>query len=196
MGDGGREQPVDLTFRGGERLRLGPDWEVQIVYLPGHSRGHLGVWDLKNRALYAGDALHGAVYLGLDGKPAMCPTYLHVQPYLNTARFIESLPVTTYSGCHWPVMRGEEIRTFCDESRQFVELTERLILQTFAGQRWADAHGVVLRTRSATGRLAQGRHHTFCFAMAGHLEDLTSRGLIREHGGKFRTVTPRVTHDD
>jgi glyoxylase-like metal-dependent hydrolase (beta-lactamase superfamily II) len=109
-----------VTFVGGEHIRLGDDWEVEIVALPGHAKGHLGVLDAKNQALYGGDAIHGSVYLGFDGTPRLCPTYADLDDYLNTIRFIEHLPITTYVGCHWNVKHDSEIKDFCAESREFV----------------------------------------------------------------------------
>ena len=41
----GKPQPIASTFVGGEHIRLAPDWEVEIVALPGHARGHLGILD-------------------------------------------------------------------------------------------------------------------------------------------------------
>jgi glyoxylase-like metal-dependent hydrolase (beta-lactamase superfamily II) len=123
----GTRQPIDVTFVGGEHIRLSDDWEVEIVALPGHAKGHLGVLDAKNQALYGGDAIHGSVYLGLDGTPRLCPTYADVDDYLNTIRFIEHLPITTYVGCHWNVKRDGAIKDFCAESREFVLRADHLL---------------------------------------------------------------------
>src|SRR5829696_9779126 len=52
----GGDCPVDVGLRGGETLRLGPDWRVEILNLPGHTPGHLGIWDAKNDAAIIIDA--------------------------------------------------------------------------------------------------------------------------------------------
>src|SRR5215218_9997083 len=52
----GGDSPVDVGLRGGETLRLGPDWRVEILNLPGHTPGHLGIWDAKNDAAIIIDA--------------------------------------------------------------------------------------------------------------------------------------------
>ena len=76
---------MDVGWSGGELLELGPDWTVRILHVPGHSVGHLAVYDERSGALFGGDCLQGSVYLGLDGTPKLCPTYTHVDDYLATA---------------------------------------------------------------------------------------------------------------
>lgn len=41
----GGDSPVDTGLRGGETLRLGPQWRIEVLHLPGHTPGHLGIWD-------------------------------------------------------------------------------------------------------------------------------------------------------
>jgi glyoxylase-like metal-dependent hydrolase (beta-lactamase superfamily II) len=179
LNDSGRPQSVDLTFGGGERLRLAPGWELEVLRLPGHSHGHLGILDRRNRVLYGGDAIHGASYVSVTGQPALCPTYLHVQPYLSTIRFIEHLDIDTYVGCHWPLHRGQAIAEFCRESRQFVEAAERLVLQQL---RATDSSlNELCETLSAQlGAWPQAVGWELAYALNGHLEDLQARGLIDE----------------
>ncbi len=182
----GVAQAMDVLYTGGETISLSPDWSVQILKLPGHSRGHLAVWDEKHQALFAGDAIHGDIYLSLDGKPALCPTYLYVRPYLQTIRQIEQLQPQLYSGCHWPVYRGDEITDFCRRSRRFVELAEAGIIEAVK----ASTNGVTLTqlcfaVGPTLGNWPQAVNHELCYAFNGHLEDLVERGLLREETDSF-----------
>ncbi|MFG2646065.1 MBL fold metallo-hydrolase [Streptomyces sp. NPDC048370] len=64
---------VDLALDDGQLLRLGDtDWEV--VRTPGHTPGHVALWQPKERLLVVGDALSdydtGWVNLALDGLDA------------------------------------------------------------------------------------------------------------------------------
>jgi glyoxylase-like metal-dependent hydrolase (beta-lactamase superfamily II) len=121
-------QDVTWTFVGGETMRLGPNRILEIWHLPGHSHGHLGVYDRKHGVLYYGDAIQGAGYRSLHGSWSLCPTYLYVNAYLQTIRTIENSGAQMIIGCHWPVLRDREsIRQFCSESRDFVTQAERLI---------------------------------------------------------------------
>jgi glyoxylase-like metal-dependent hydrolase (beta-lactamase superfamily II) len=118
---------VDVGWSGGELLELGPDWTVRILHVPGHSAGHVAVYDERSRALFAGDCLQGAVYLGLDGTPKLCPTYTHVDDYLETASQVESLAPRELHGCHWPAARGAEVAAFVAETRDYVEHLDGLV---------------------------------------------------------------------
>ena len=52
----GGDAPVDVGLHGGETLRLGPDWRVEVLALPGHTPGHLGLWDPRSGAAIIIDA--------------------------------------------------------------------------------------------------------------------------------------------
>lgn len=180
----GAPQPVDGVFTGGETIRLGPDRELEILHLPGHSRGHLGVFDRKHGILFGGDAIHGAVYLDTAGKPALCPTYLQVPDYLRTIEKIRAFAPAAYVGCHWPVKRGAEVAEFCDESRDFVLKAEALILAELKNA----PNGLTLTELCAQVGPALGTwpapvNHELCYAFAGHLDDLESRGVITAAAG-------------
>jgi glyoxylase-like metal-dependent hydrolase (beta-lactamase superfamily II) len=166
MKDLGDTQPVELTFRGGERLRIGPDWDLEILSLPGHSKGHLGLLDHKHRVLFGGDAIQGALYRGTDGQPALCPTYLYPESYLLTNQFIEHLDVDLYVSCHWPLKKGAEIGEFCQETREFVEHAEMLV-------RSAGTENLSELCEKLGPRLGQWPkpvNRELAFALAGHLK--------------------------
>jgi len=64
---------VDIALRDGDLLRLGDsDW--QVVRTPGHTSGHLSLWQPEERILAVGDALSdydvGWVWAALDGPQA------------------------------------------------------------------------------------------------------------------------------
>lgn len=174
-------QTVTLTFTGGETIRLGEDRVLEIIHLPGHSHGHLGVYDRKNRALYYGDAIQGAGYKALAGGWALCPTYLYVEPYLQTIRAIENWGAEIIVGCHWPVWRGaEEIREFCAESRNFVTLADRSIHEYLRAQ----PSGATLRELCEVlgGRLGEWPptiNLELAFALSGHLDRGVSAGTLQ-----------------
>ncbi len=180
----GEAQKMDRVYAEGDTITLAPDWQVEVVHLPGHSHGHLGVFDRKHGILFGGDAIHGAVYLDEQGEPALCPTYLYPQAYLRTIEKIRAMKPDAYVGCHWPVKRGHEVADFCDESRDFVLKVEAQILAELK----ASPAGLTLselcaRCGPALGSWPTGIHHELCYAFAGHLDDLSARGLVRAEVG-------------
>jgi glyoxylase-like metal-dependent hydrolase (beta-lactamase superfamily II) len=125
--ESGGAVPVDVGWAGGERLALSRDWWVRILHVPGHSVGHVAVYDERSGALFSGDCLQGSVYLGLDGARKLCPTYTHVEDYLATASLVESLAPRELHGCHWPAARGDEVGAFIAETRDYVERVDGLV---------------------------------------------------------------------
>ena len=177
MSELGKSQPVDLTLRGGERLRLCPDWEVEVVHLPGHSWGHLGLLDRTSRILYGVDAIHGGVIPTLEGTPAMPPTYMYVDAYLDTIRLIEHLSIDTLVTCHWGVKRGDDIRAFCEESRRFVERAEALIREALPGEGGGKSLlELCTELGPKLGGWGQESHRELCYVFKGHLTRLLTLG--------------------
>jgi glyoxylase-like metal-dependent hydrolase (beta-lactamase superfamily II) len=173
-------QPVSLTFVGGETLRLGPERRLEVCHLPGHSHGHLGIYDREHRTLFYGDAIHGPGCKSLSGQWALCPTYLYVEPYLQTIRWIEDLEAESIVGCHWPVWHGaEEIGEFCAASRNFVELADRLIHDFLRRHpSGATLRGLCDVLGGRLGAWSASVNIELCFAFLGHLERGISQGTI------------------
>lgn len=174
-------QGVTLTFGGGEVLRLGRSRILEIWHLPGHSHGHLGVYDRNHQTLFYGDAIQGAGYKALAGGWALCPTYLYVESYLQTIRTIESFDAKIIVGCHWPVCQGtEEIKGFCAASRNFVTFADRLIHE------YVRAHpsGATLRMLcealgSKLGEWPAAVNLELAYAFTGHLDRGVAAGALQ-----------------
>lgn len=173
-------QVVSLTFVGGETLRLGENRVLEIWHLPGHSHGHLGLYDRAHRTLFYGDAIQGAGYKSLTNEWVLCPTYLYVEPYLQTIRTIENSEAEFIIGCHWPVRHGvHEIKAFCAESRNFVQSADRLIRSYLASHpkgatllELCEALGGKLGDWPATA------NRELAYAFLGHIEQAVSWGAI------------------
>jgi len=125
--ESGESIHVDVGWSGGELLSLSPRWNLRVLHVPGHSPGHLALFDERSGALFSGDCLQGSVYLGLDGTPKLCPTYTHVDEYLATADLVEALAPSQMHGCHWPPQSGPEVAAFIAETRDYVEQVDGLV---------------------------------------------------------------------
>lgn len=123
----GRATPMDVVFTGGETLRLGPGWELKVWHVPGHSDGHLTLYDEKHHAAFTSDAVHGRANLNADGTMAFAPTYYAVDAYLSTIQFLESMPVEHLFSGHWPNAHGVKVGEFLRDSRLFVEELDDLL---------------------------------------------------------------------
>lgn len=95
-------------LREGQNVQLaGQDWEV--LWLPGHADGHLGLWNPEESVLIAGDAI----------LPRISPNiglYAYTRPdplgdYLQTLGKLEALnPARAVVGHYGPVMDGVQAR--------------------------------------------------------------------------------------
>jgi glyoxylase-like metal-dependent hydrolase (beta-lactamase superfamily II) len=175
----GRPQPVDFTWTGGETIRLDSDWTVEIHHTPGHSLGHLTIYDGRSRLALTGDAVQGAVYLNRAGQPALCPTYTDVDAYLGTIRYLRHLGADMLVGCHWPVKRGDEVVAFLDECAQFVDLADRLLLATLArSSSGASLRELIAAVGPQLGDWPRETDQELVYALAGHMDRFVARGAV------------------
>ncbi len=178
--DAGRPRRMDLTYSGGERVRLRDDWSLQVLHVPGHSRGHLALYDARHRAAFVGDAIHGRGCPKASGGMAIPVTYYFVDIYLSTLRYFESLSIDVLYSGHWAIMRGEEIRDFIADSRRTVEVIDRAILAALERA----AAGLTLKelirvAADAVGEWPDEGLDLAMFPLKGHLDRLQERHQVR-----------------
>ena len=185
--ESGQPQPIDVTFRGGEHIRLGNNWEIELIAVPGHAKGHLAVYDPLHEALYGADAIHGFGCRGLDGSMKLCPTYENVDDYLGTISLIERLPISTYVGCHWPVKRNGEVTQFCQESRNFVDRAERLLIEQLAKPH--SLREICTSLGPRLGEWPRANDIELVYPLVGHLRRLVDSKRVLS---RLRSSEPRV----
>jgi glyoxylase-like metal-dependent hydrolase (beta-lactamase superfamily II) len=177
---GGKKRRMDVTFSGGETIGLRDDWALEVLHVPGHSHGHLALYDRQHRAAFIGDALHGRGCPKADGSMGIPVTYYYVDIYLSTLRYFESLAMDVLYSGHFPVMHGEEIHDFISESRQMVSLFDRVILRSLA----QNPAGLTLEqlidvVANAVGEWPKETWVLAMFAAKGHLDRLEQQAKIR-----------------
>jgi glyoxylase-like metal-dependent hydrolase (beta-lactamase superfamily II) len=171
--------PVDLTLSGGETLRLGRDWTVEIVHTPGHTWGHLAVYDPRSKTLISGEASIWTSILDENWEPALPPTYCYVDTYLATQDRLLSMDIDLLSAAHWPVQKGVDVADFIGESRNFCLNVERKLLQ-MAGERPSYTLREAIETVGPTlGGWPAAANQDFSYGMAGNLHSLVKRGLLK-----------------
>jgi glyoxylase-like metal-dependent hydrolase (beta-lactamase superfamily II) len=178
--DAGRLRRMDLTFAGGETIRVDDDWTLEVLHVPGHSRGHLALYDGKNKTVFAGDAIHGRGCPKAEGGMAIPVTYYYVDTYLSTLRYLESLEIKTLYSGHWPTMSGEEIADFINESRQTAEIFDRAILSSLSkhpsGRNMKELIDLV---SNAVGDWPKDTWTMAMFSVKGHLDRLEALNKVR-----------------
>ncbi|WP_010281011.1 MBL fold metallo-hydrolase [Bacillus timonensis] len=119
---------VDIELNGNEKISLSKDWEVKIINSPGHTAGHVLVYDSLNKCAIITDAVLGNAILTRTGKKALCPTYRYTNEYLRTIEIVRELNVNILYTSHFPIIDGKQrISDFLNESREYVFLVEKYI---------------------------------------------------------------------
>ena len=180
----GQRRRMDVTFSGGETIGLADDWALDVLHVPGHSHGHLALYDPKHKAVYASDALHGRGCPKADGSMGIPVTYYYVDVYLSTLRYFESLDINVFYSGHFPAMHGDEIRNFISECRQTVELFDRVILREFGRHpEGLKLEQLIDAVANAVGDWPRDTWILAMFAVKGHLDRLEQQGKIRPIAG-------------
>lgn len=173
-----RGTPVDVEIQGGERLRLDKDWWVELWHTPGHTRGHLSVYDPRSRTMIVADsALYNALYTSA-GLPAFPPTYRFVESYIATIQRLQQTPIETLLTSHYPVKRGAEVAEFLAESRAFVDRVEHGLRGVL--QRAAEPIGIqalIAELSPKLGSWPEAASGFLIYPLAGHLERLVAYGM-------------------
>ena len=77
----GGDSPIDLGLRGGETIRLEAGRRLEVLHLPGHSPGHVGLWDPRHRVAIIIDAvLRDGIY-DRAGTKLIPPRYYDAAAY-------------------------------------------------------------------------------------------------------------------
>lgn len=178
--DAGRHRRMDLSFSGGERIHLGENWWLEVLHVPGHSQGHLALYDRTFGALFAGDAVQGRGCPKATGGMAIPVTYYQVDTYLSTIRHFERLPLSVLYTGHWPVMRGEEILDFFSESRRTVEFVDRVIMRSLQKH----ASGLTMKeliseVAEAVGDWPEDGVFLAMYPIKGHMDRLEEQGKAK-----------------
>jgi glyoxylase-like metal-dependent hydrolase (beta-lactamase superfamily II) len=123
----GGDAPVDLGLRGGETVRLGSGRRLEVHHLPGHTLGHIGLWEPDGRvAIIIDAALSDGIY-DRAGNRLIPPRYYDAGAYRQTIRSIRALEPELLLTAHYPPMAAAEARAFCDRSLAHVDAVEAIV---------------------------------------------------------------------
>lgn len=124
----GADTPADLGLHGGETIGLGDGRRWQVLHAPGHTAGHLVLWEPERRVLIAQDAVLGRGVPDRAGRLASPPPYYDAGSYIATLARLRALQPEWLLTAHYPVMRGAAADTFLAESQAFAEQADAAVL--------------------------------------------------------------------
>src|SRR3954451_13562376 len=115
----GGDAPVDVGLRGGETLSLGGR-RFEVLALPGHTPGHLGLWQAGTGTAIIIDAVLSDGVYDRSGARLIPPRYYDAAAYEATIRRVRSLDPELLLTAHYDVMDRAAAREFLDRSLDFV----------------------------------------------------------------------------
>ena len=98
--------PVTRTISEGDVIDLGNRC-FEVLHLPGHSPGSIGLWEASTGTLFSGDAAYDGALL--DTLPES-----DITAYIASMKRLRVLPVTVVHGGHEPSFGRERLRQLAD----------------------------------------------------------------------------------
>lgn len=165
------EVSIGLTLLGGETLKLDQEWDIKIWHTPGHTKGHLSLYDARSRVAIIADAALWNCIPTADGRASLPPTYRYVDTYLSTINALMKAPIETLLTGHYPVLRGPEVADFLQESREFVNRLESQLIRELSSAKSArTARQLIENLSPRLGSWTAEAGIYLDFPVVGHLE--------------------------
>jgi glyoxylase-like metal-dependent hydrolase (beta-lactamase superfamily II) len=164
-------------------LTLGVDWDVEVLSVPGHTPGHLALYDPRHRSLVIGDAVMGGASPRSDGSHDFPPIYVDADAYLSTIRRLRAFNADVLLTAHFPVMKGSEVDDFWRASESFHAELDRMVLLHLTSLP-ATVVGLVAAIAPEIRTWATSADLSLASAILAHLESLQRRGLAECTGGR------------
>jgi glyoxylase-like metal-dependent hydrolase (beta-lactamase superfamily II) len=121
------DSPVDVGLTGGETIRLDGDRRVEVLHLPGHTPGHLGLWDERTRAAIVIDAVLADGIYDRAGNKLIPPRYYDLAAVRQTIARLEALRPELLLTAHYPVLERDDALEWLATGRAFVDDVERAV---------------------------------------------------------------------
>jgi glyoxylase-like metal-dependent hydrolase (beta-lactamase superfamily II) len=129
------DSPVDVGLAGGETIRLDANRVVEVLHLPGHTAGHLGLWDERTRAAIVIDAALADGIYDRAGNKLIPPRYYDLGALRQTIARLEALRPELLLTAHYPVLERDEALEWLATGRAFVDDVERVVRDASADER-------------------------------------------------------------
>ena len=179
----GPDVPVDLHLAGGEVFRLGPHLSVEVLHLPGHSLGHIGLWDPASRSAIITDAALGAGLLNNEGEVIHPPPYMLLEEYEATVRRLLGLTPERLLTAHYAVMEGALVERFLEESLDFVARAQSAIEAEIEKSEEVTIAGLMSALNPGLGPFTSMANE-LGGPIRAHLQELVASGRLEEIPGR------------
>lgn len=171
--------PIDLALSGGEHIRLAPDWSVEVLHTPGHSWGHLSIYDARSRSAIITDAALWNGVLTKQGEPAFPPTYRYVDTYLASNQRFRGMRIDQLLTSHYPVYQGPGVAEFLSESQAYADRVDTSLRNALmTANEPLTMQELIATLAPQLGAWPEGSYSALVYPFSGHLERLAQYGLV------------------
>ena len=170
--------PIARPLDGGETFDLG-DRVIRVLHTPGHSDGHLALWDEANSALVIGDATLGTTVPTAAGDPAFPPTYRDTDPYLASIEQFRSFDADLLLTAHYPVFEGDDVARFLDDSAAYTRTLDEAIVGALDHDGRSTLE-IIHDIAADVGSWSAAAGEYLIFPVTGNLERMVARGTVVE----------------
>jgi glyoxylase-like metal-dependent hydrolase (beta-lactamase superfamily II) len=165
---------ADVHVRAGTGFDLGEAGMWEVLELPGHSAGHLGLAARDGEVVFAGDAVMGRGVL--DGTGSLQPPhYVDVDAYLGTIDRMASLQIGTLHLGHEPALSGDALDSYLELSRQTVHEIGDAVSRATGGVGTADLAGICEAVHASLGHWPDAPAAALADPITAHLRASSGR---------------------
>lgn len=175
----GPERRVEIALNGGETIDLGEAGLWRVVHTPGHSPGHVALFEERRKWAIVADAVLGSGLTNTDGLLVSPPPYYDCRAYVQTVRTImEWAPVRLFTG-HFPPMAGREARDFLLDSLDAVERIRDALRKAMSPGGAFSLRELCGEVGSRSGQWPETAWPTLVDPVSAHLREWIVEGRVR-----------------
>jgi glyoxylase-like metal-dependent hydrolase (beta-lactamase superfamily II) len=166
----GGDNRVERDLEPGESLRCGDGLVFEVLPLPGHTPGHVGLWDAAGGVAIIVDAALERGVCDRRGNLRIPPRIYDVAGYRDALRLLLGLEPDLLLTAHFPVLRGADAAAFLRASLQFMDDVEAAV----GDARRGSVDGLWEVTRAVDARL--GPYPEFTIELAAAVRRFLTTG--------------------
>lgn len=107
---------------------LGGGTALELLHLPGHSAGHLGVLHRASATAIVLDAVMGDGFRSYDGALVSPTPYGDLAAYRGSIATLRALAPERLGTAHFPLYEGDEVTAFLDLTERWVDALDAAVL--------------------------------------------------------------------
>ncbi len=179
---------LDLRLSDEISITLAKDKVLRLVHLPGHTAGHMAVYDRATSAIVIGDAILGNGVPNTSLQVVAPPPYYDAYAYRSSIQKVLRLKPKHLFAAHYPPMHGEEVSRFLKQSLEFVQKLQKNIISILK----EDKRSLELKEILEEVDTRMGPFRSFSNELAAsiraHLQEFEKTGRARRKGKNRRMV--------